>query len=292
LGTLRLIVTVVALAVMTIVLMPLQTIATRRSWPLAARLPWYWQRVARRLIGIRVNVVGEPAKPPLLITANHVSWLDITILGSVLPVSFIAKQEVASWPVIGLLARLQRTVFVDRTRRTDTGRATEAVAGRIGKGDVMVLFAEGTTGDGTRILPFRSALIGAASAAAGAGPIAVQPVALVYTRIQGIPVGRTDLPGLAWYGDTSFGTHFYRLLTKGGIDAVVAFGEPMVLGPETDRKRIAERCFAAVKRMAEEVRRGEVSSTGRPGHVFSPQAKGAKGAGTAGAAGELAAPGE
>ncbi len=136
---LRLAVLVGVLGPLTFLLMPLQILATRRNWRLAATLPWIWQRVARRMIGLRVTVVGTPAKPPLLIAANHVSWLDITTLGSVLPVSFIAKAEVAGWPVLGTLARLQRTVFIDRTRRVETGRATAAIARRVSEGDVMVL---------------------------------------------------------------------------------------------------------------------------------------------------------
>jgi 1-acyl-sn-glycerol-3-phosphate acyltransferase len=200
----------------------------------------------------------------------------MTVLGSVMPVSFVAKSEVASWPVLGTLARLQRSIFIDRTKRAQIGAATEAIARRIGSGDVMVLFAEGTTGDGNRVLPFRSALIGAAGAAAGAGTITVQPVALSYTGLQGIPVGRADRPGIAWYGDMDFIAHFRRLIGQGAIDAVVSFGEPIAFGPEADRKAVAEECFAAVRLMIEDTRAGASRSL-HSGGVFSPPAKGAKG---------------
>jgi lyso-ornithine lipid O-acyltransferase len=287
-AALRLIVTVIVLAVITVVMMPLQLVATRFEWPIAAKIPQLWQKVARRLVGIRVSVMGTPAAPPLLIAANHISWLDITVIGSVLPVSYISKAEVATWPVIGLLARLQRSVFIDRTRRTETKRATEAVASRIGKGDIMVLFAEGTTGDGTRVLPFRSSLIGAAGAAISNEPITVQPLAIAYTRIQGLPVGRTDLPDLAWYGDMPFGSHFRDLLMMGAIDTVVAFGEPIVLGPEHDRKQVADLCFAEVKRMLAEIRENQPSSGGRQPYVFQGGGKGAKAAAKPAAASETA----
>lgn len=289
---LRLAAIVAVLGVMTLLLMPLQGLATRRGWPLAARLPWYWQRVARRMIGVRVRVVGRPATPPLLIAANHVSWLDITLLGSVVPVSFIAKAEVAGWPVLGTLARLQRTIFIDRTRRAETGRAAAAIAHRVGDGDIMVLFAEGTTGDAARVLPFRSALIGAAGVAAGSASITVQPVALVYTAIHGVATGYADRPRLAWYGDMDFMPHFRVVAGLGAIDAVVAFGEPIVLGPGQDRKQVAEACNIAVRRMVEAARAGAASPNGHPDRVFSPASKGAKGTAKAGTAVDIAAPDE
>lgn len=275
-GVLRTIAVVLILGLGTLVLMPLQMLATRFDWPLARTLPWYWQRVARKLIRLRVRVEGKPAPPPLLITANHISWLDITVLGSVLPLSFVAKAEVAGWPVLGTLARLQRTIFIDRTRRSQTGSATRAIAQRVGKGDVMVLFAEGTTGDGNRILPFRSALIGAASAAAEGSTITVQPVAVTYTRIQGIPVGCADRPDIGWYGDMDFIAHFRRLIGHGAIDAVVSFGDPIPCGPGADRKAIAAECYASVRRMVEAARRSASLDRNRGG-VFSPPQKDAKG---------------
>ncbi|MCB1488194.1 MAG: 1-acyl-sn-glycerol-3-phosphate acyltransferase [Bauldia sp.] len=282
-GMARTIFVAFVLGIVTIVLMPLQILATRFGWRLAALLPYYWQRIARWLVGLRVRVTGTPAKPPLLLTANHISWLDITVLGSVMPLSFVAKAEVAGWPVLGTLARLQRTVFIDRTKRLQTGAATAEIAQRVGAGDVMVLFAEGTTGDGNRILPFRSALIGAAGAAAGTGTITVQPVAVTYTRIGGIPVGASDRPGLAWYGEMPFVAHFSRLIGRGGIDAVVSFGEPIHFTPESDRKKVAEECFESVREM-DELARTATSYSGKGDRLFSPQPKNAKGTGSPAAA--------
>jgi 1-acyl-sn-glycerol-3-phosphate acyltransferase len=259
--------------------MPLQSMAIWRGWPIAARLPWYWQRIACRVAGIRVRVEGSPAPPPLLVAANHISWVDISILGSVLPVSFVSKAEVARWPVIGTLARLQRTVFIDRTRRSQTASATKAIAERVGRGDIIVLFAEGTTGDGNRILPFRSALLGAARAASGTRLITVQPVAITYAAIHGLPIGRVDRPMVAWYGAMELPKHFLKLVGTGGLDVVVSFGEPIAFGPEQDRKEIADRCFESVRAMVNDVRRHWPASPDRHrAPLFSPGAKGAKAA--------------
>jgi 1-acyl-sn-glycerol-3-phosphate acyltransferase len=278
-GRLRVAATVVVLTVVTLVLMPIQSLAIRRNWPVAARLPWYWQRIACRMAGIRVRIDGSPAAAPLLVAANHISWLDISVLGSVLPVSFVSKAEVSRWPVVGTLARLQRTVFIDRTRRSQTAAATKAIAERIGGGDVIVLFAEGTTGDGNRILPFRSALLGAARAASGSRLITVQPVAITYAAIHGLPVGRVDRPMIAWYGNMLLPKHFVKLVSAGGLDVVVSFGEPIAFGPEDDRKAVADRCFDSVRGMVDGVRRHWPASPDRHGlPVFSPSTKGAKAA--------------
>ena len=110
------------LTVVTLPLIPVQWLALRLKGGLKRSLPVVWHRIACRTVGIRVREIGKPARErPLLIVANHVSWLDITVLGSRMPLSFVAKTEVASWPVFGLFAKLQRSVFVDRQRRSATG---------------------------------------------------------------------------------------------------------------------------------------------------------------------------
>jgi 1-acyl-sn-glycerol-3-phosphate acyltransferase len=291
-GGVRVVATIVVLFVVTIVMYPVQWLAIWRNWPLAARLPWYWQRLACFMAGVTVHVEGTPAVAPLLIAANHVSWLDITVIGSVMPVSFVAKVEVARWPVVGTLARLQRSVFIDRTRRSQTAEATAAIASRVGRGDVVVLFAEGTTGDGNRMLPFRSALLGAAQAAANAcGSITVQPMAIAYSAIHGIPIGHADRPTVAWYGDMKLGGHFFRLIGLGALDVVVRFGKPLPLAPGDDRKKVAAECFEDVRLMIDDIRRRPMP-LGSRGPVFSGPAKGSKGAAGAAPEGVRARPPE
>jgi 1-acyl-sn-glycerol-3-phosphate acyltransferase len=259
-GAIRAGLTIAVLAILTVVLMPLQIVATRRHWRLAARLPHVWQRTAARLLGVRVRVTGVPARPPLMLASNHVSWLDIVVLSNALPVSFIAKSEVARWPVFGTLARLQRTIFVEREKRARTVEVGEVIAARVDRGDVMVLFAEGTTGDGIALKPFKSALIGAAGAAvAGDEPITVQPVAVIYSAIHGVPLGRADWPLIAWYGEMDMIPHFIRLTRLGAIDATVAFGEPIRFAPETDRKAVTRICHAAVRDMVRRARQAPSS---------------------------------
>ena len=155
-------------------------------------------------MGIRVTVTGAPAgRRPLLLLSNHTSWLDIPVLASVAPVSFVAKKEVAAWPVVGFARETQRSVFVDRERRHATAPRPHEVAGRLSEGDIIVLFAEGTSSDGNSVLPFRSALVGAAQHAIEAEGDRHRPAGgdRLY-RMLGLPLGRQHRPLVAWYGGT------------------------------------------------------------------------------------------
>jgi 1-acyl-sn-glycerol-3-phosphate acyltransferase len=248
-----------ALAPAVILGIPLQWLALRTSPGLARIIPKVFHRWVNLVLGIRRTVVGLPHRGrPLLLAAGHSSWLDITVLAAVTPVSFVAKSEVATWPLFGLFARLQRTVFVNRTRRSDTGRTTAEMAERLGGGDALVLFPEGTSNDGNRVYPFRSALLGAASAllVSPEQEVWVQPVTIVYHGIGGLPGGRRVRPRLAWYGDMDLGPHLLGVLAMGAIDVTVAFGDPVRLDAGTDRKILARQLERAVRGMAASARRG------------------------------------
>lgn len=250
LGTIRFYGTVILAALALGVLLPFHFAAIALSGRATMKVAQLWQRFVCFLMGIRITVTGRPVDDrPLLLLSNHNSWLDIPILASVAPVSFIAKQEVASWPVVGFLARTQRTVFVDRDRRHATGAQADAVAGRLSKGDIMVLFAEGTSSDGNKVLPFRSALVGAAQRAIGDGKTAtVQPVAIAYRKMLGIPLGRQHRPLVAWYGGADLLPHLKRILSDGGVDVEVVFGPAQRLSPRDDRKRATQDAGEFVRR--------------------------------------------
>jgi 1-acyl-sn-glycerol-3-phosphate acyltransferase len=129
----------------------------------ARRFPYLYHRAVTKLLGIQLRVSGKPvADQGCLVAVNHVSWLDIPILSAVTPLSFIAKREVASWPFFGTLARLQRSVFIDRERRQRAAASRTEMMTRLAERDTLVLFAEGTSSDGIRVLPFKSAFFAAA----------------------------------------------------------------------------------------------------------------------------------
>ena len=241
------------LVTVTLVLLPVQMLADRLDRPLARRLPVWWHGFALSRLGVRIRETGTPCQDrPLLITANHSSWLDIPILGSRMPLSFVAKSEVAKWPIFGLFARLQRCVFVERERRARTGATTTELADRLVAGDAMVLFPEGTSSDGNEVLPFRSALLGAATAAirgTDGSIVRVQPVAILYERLQGLPIGRYDRPRIAWYGDMDLVPHLLGVFLLRAIDVEIIWGEPVDLTGDFDRKRLAVELQQRVSEM-------------------------------------------
>lgn len=221
--------------------LPAQWLALRMAPPLARWMPVIFHRYLLLVMGVKViRHGGADPRKPLLITANHLSWLDIVVISSLRPVSFIAKSEVGEWPVFGTLARLQRSVFVERQRRGKTAEVNSTIAGRLEAGDALVLFAEGTTSDGKRVLPFRSALIGAAQAAAGRneGLSWIQPLNIAYPRLGGLPIGRGDHALVAWHGDMDLVPHLADLLTLPGIECHVTFLPAREVGPRSDRKAL------------------------------------------------------
>jgi 1-acyl-sn-glycerol-3-phosphate acyltransferase len=225
----------------TVTLMPVQLLglALRRPW--VATFPRFYHRTCCRLLGLRVRRIGRPANArPVLFAANHISYLDITVLGSLLPASFIAKSEVAGWPLFGWLARLQRSVFVDRRVRS-TAQQRDSIAGRLAAKEALILFPEGTSGDGNRVLPFKSALFSVADHAT-TGAVIVQPVSIAYTRLDGMPIGRHLRPLFAWYGAMALAPHLWTAIGLGRVEIVVEFHRPTTLADCGSRKHLARYC--------------------------------------------------
>lgn len=231
---------------LTLPLMPLQAALLLLRSPLQRRLPLLYHGWTTRLLGFDVRVTGEPsALRPTLFVANHVSFLDIEILGSLLEASFISKADVARWPLFGWLAKLQRTVFVDR-RVSSTHRQRDAIRERLDEDDNLILFPEGTTGDGNRALPFKSALFSVANYVGAQGPLRVQPVSIAYVRLDGMPLCRFYRPFVAWYGDMAFAPHLWTLLGLGRLGVEVNFHPPVTLADFASRKALAEHCYRVV----------------------------------------------
>jgi lyso-ornithine lipid O-acyltransferase len=216
-----------------------------------------YYRVLRSLLRINVRVNGTPVRDrAVLFVSNHVSWADIVVIGSIVPVAFVAKREVRDWPLVGVTAKVQRTVFVDRARRHQAGEAAAEIVRRIESGVSVVLFAEGTSSDGNRVLPFRSALLGAMDAGSGGDEILIQPMSISYTGQHGIPMGRQHRPLVAWYGDLDFLPHIKAFIEQGAVDALVAYGEPVAADRQIDRKAMTKRLETAVRQLMAAALRG------------------------------------
>ena len=249
-------------AVVTVVLMPVQWLAVALKRPLRRRIPVFYHRFVCRLLGVRVRASGAPVRDrPLLIVANHSSWLDISVITSLSPVVFVAKSEIARWPFFGLLAKLQRTVFVERNRRQKTGEVNAQIAQRLAEGDPVLLFGEGTAGDGNRVLPFRTALIGAAgdaiTSAGETSRVWIQPLSIAYVSQQGIALGRHLRPRATWYGKMRLTEHIGAIVRTGAVDVSVVWGDPVPYGGETDRKVLARQLESVVRNSTIAALRGD-----------------------------------
>lgn len=218
----------------TLLCLPIQLVLMALPGSAKRRFVRVYHRGACALIGIRVQVVGEASLRPTLYISNHSSWLDIIVLGGVLDAAFVAKAEVGQWPGIGFLSRLAGTLYVSRNRNT-TGREAKEMRGRFADGGSLILFPEGTSNDGARVLPFRSSFLSVAEAAE-----IVQPVSLVYDRVAGLPAGRRDRPVFAWYGDMDIASHFWRLARGPGGRATVLLHHPVHPGDFANRKVLTE----------------------------------------------------
>ena len=277
--------------VLTVPLMPVQAALVRLSPANARRFPhWYHKKVCR-LLGVRLRIEGAVVPDvPVLLVSNHTSWLDIPVLSAVAPVSFVGKKEVAGWPFVSALARLQRTVFVDRERRAAAGEAAGEIMSRLEAGDTIVLFAEGTSSDGNRVLPFKTSLFAAAKPTARGGGNApskrdavVQTLSIVYKRLHGVPIGRADRAIVGWYGDMEMTSHAWALLKAGPLDVTIRISPPVSLDAFSDRKELAARSEAEVREHVVRILRDrpaaepvEVAPPEDRGSSAPPKAQGAK----------------
>lgn len=244
---------IVVLFAVTLIILPFQLIGLAFDLPIRRYLPRYWHRTACFLLGIRIHVHGAiDRRRPLMLASNHVSWKDILVLGAIADVVFIAKMEVSEWPIFGTLAKLQKSIFVVREQKRRTGDQVHEIANRMAAGEIVVLFPEGTTSDGNRLLEVKSSLFGAAAATVPfteQGVVHVQPVAIAYTRVHGMMMGRYHRPIAAWPGDIELGPHLLGVLKEGALDVDVAFGETIDFRTGDNRKHLSQAVTSRIRRM-------------------------------------------
>jgi len=232
----------------TLIFLPLQTAVLAFDLRFARGLPIFFHRNWCRILGIHVQRRGEISTArPALFVANHISYLDIVILSSILDATFVAKSEIAGWPILGLLARLQRTLFVEQ-RRHRAANQRDAISERLSAGDRIILFPEGSSNDGQRVLPFKSALFSVAERRDDDLPLTIQPVSLAYTRLDGIPLSRAFRPKFAWFGDMTLVPHMFEMLGMGKLTVEVTFHDPVFGHDFETRKALAEFCQRVVRR--------------------------------------------
>jgi lyso-ornithine lipid O-acyltransferase len=235
-----------ALIIITVPLMLVQQALNVLKLKSARHLPQTYLALLCKIMGVRVEVVGKiPDQGAALLVGNHISWLDIPIVGSLFPTSFIAKKEIGSWPIISHLAKLQGTVFVDRIKRHTVLKSRNLMQNKLKQGHCLVLFPEGTSHTGKAVLPFKSSFF---SAVAGLN-VPVIPFTLVFSRLHGLPITARQRPLHAWYGDMELGPHVWQALLAGPVQVKVIFHEPLL--PD-HRKAMAKQAQHVIQRSLSE----------------------------------------
>lgn len=207
-----------------------------RPWPrLRARQQGrafrFWCRSLCRIFGVRVRASGVAPRPPFFLVANHLSYADILVLGTELPCIFVAKAEIDRWPLFGALCRSVNTIFIDRQAKRELPKVLGRIETTLSSGQGVVIFPEGTSSAGHRVLPFRSSLL---DLPARLG-YAVHWAAVSYR----VPPGATPAHlSVGWWGEMPLAPHLREFLSLPWIEATVAFGEEPLAGD--DRKQLAE----------------------------------------------------
>ena len=243
-----------------IVAIPLQWLIVLLRLPGWNILPRIFHRLAARFLGLKVRLIGEPETgKATLVVANHISWIDIIAIGSVADVSFVARDDLDRWPIVGFFSRMQKTIFVSASPRDAARKATFEMARRMVGGGAVCLFAEGGSDVGTHVMPFRSGLVAAAQTAlidAGAKYVSIQPVTIAYTHLQGLPITRSERALVAWIKARSIAENIRDILISGTRDVTVAFGRPMPLAEGASRKQVTLQAENEVRRVLVCLNRG------------------------------------
>ncbi|MCC3862352.1 lysophospholipid acyltransferase family protein [Pseudemcibacter aquimaris] len=241
--------------------MPPTILLKKLKFPGYKAWPHLVHRSMCKALDVRVKTFGHALEgSPTLFVSNHVSYLDIIILGHVIKACFVAKRDMIDWPVLGYLSTLQRTIFVDREKRNEVKRQREEMQDRMKRGDSLILFPEGTTSNGGTVLPFKSSLFGVtenyihpkADEEGRPLELMVQPVTLVYKRIDNMPTNRMNRPRVAWYGDMEIGPHFDDFLKSQSVEVEVHFLEPVSRNLFKNRKELSSYCHRTIEKHLEE----------------------------------------
>ena len=211
--------------------------------PWTKHFPQLVSRIAFMAIGLHYRKYGTPMDLPGAVVANHMSWIDIFALNASINVFFVAKSEVATWPVINWFSRAAGTIHINR-RRVEADAQRKILADRLQAGNRLLFFPEGTSTDGSIVLPFKSTLFAPFFIDEFKNLAWIQPVTTIYRAPEG------EDPGFyCWWGDMDLGTHLLKVLSvsrQGKVE--VTFHPPLRVADYRDRKSLAYACEEVVRR--------------------------------------------
>ncbi len=207
-----------------------------------------WCRAMLSFVGMKIRTFDAPQAPqgPILYVVNHLSYIDIPVLSSVITGTFIAKAEVSNWPLLGFAARITGTIFINRISG-EARQQREQMHRRLMSGEPLILFPEGTSTDGSGVAPFKSALFSLAEGSAGDPGVIIQPVSIAYTRaLDGTPLVGPLRELYCWFGEGTLAPHLWRMLGMRGCHVEMRFMPPIHSASAGNRKELARLAQAAV----------------------------------------------
>lgn len=209
--------------------------------PLFDSIACWWRGRIGRILGLKISVSGQPIPGPALWVANHISWIDIAVLGSQMPVSFLSKSEVRHWPILGWLAARAGTLFIHRGNRGGANAATEEITWHLIRGRRIILFAEGTTTRGNLVRPFHPRLFASAVRAG----VPVQPIAISYSQSDDETPFHPH-PTVPFVDDDTLLGHLWRVLGEARIGVKLSFLPFLPTRSNQERKQLAQTTREAV----------------------------------------------
>ena len=230
---------------LTLALLPFQFIIVFFIKNYAYIIPYFYHKICLRIFGIKIKTFGKVSiNSPILLISNHASYLDIIILGSLFKTSFIAKKEISKWPLLGILAKLQNTIFIDR-RVSSLKNQENQIIKHLNEKKNLVIFPEGTSSDGNRVLPFKSSLFNIFEKNLNS-KILVQTITIVYKKINGIPMNRIERRNITWHSNMDLIPNIFNVLKKLSIEVEVIFNDEFLPSKEYDRKKLALHCWEKI----------------------------------------------
>ena len=218
-------------------------------WKILSRLNRNYTLLLRLILNIKVTIAGDEGqleRGGYVIIANHVSYVDGIVLGSIFPIVFVSKREVKKWPIVGQWNVLCGTIFINRQRKNEVGALVREMTRKLRQEANILLFPEGTSTNGEKMLPFQTVPLAAPLRSRSI----IVPVTLAYTTIDEQPVTAVNRDFVYWYGDMDFVTHFWNLLGRRGVEVLVTLQPKIECFRYADnsagRKKLAEDCYNRV----------------------------------------------
>ena len=201
----------------------------------------------RKIFGIKLKVSGEQEEKRVMFISNHISYLDIIILGSEVNAVFVAKSEIRNWPIINKLCMLGKTIFVERNNPRSVKKQAGFIKENIENGLNVILFPEGTSSDGSKVLSFKSSLFGVVDYKELRN-YKLQPISISYNKLDGLPLVKIHRPFLAWFGAMNLAPHVWQFLGLGTSEVNIRFHKSEKFSTFSDRKEACTYCFERISK--------------------------------------------